>query len=949
MKALPFLFLFFLISVNIVSGEIKSHFLDLEIDPSRHFINAKDTIHLNNETGRVIFHLNKDLKILSIFSEIKPLEYTTSVVDDSQEVVVITGGAKDITIHYEGVIYDEIKKADTLTFVKGDRTKGIISERGVFLSPESGWYPDDEGLSSYNLKVKVKGGLKTVTQGEFIKRQYNDDIEYSEWKGSIPVDGLYLIASRFVIDTVDVGGIRYTTYLTEENANLSRVFIEGSKRYIEFYSRIIGDYPFRDWAVVENFFSSGYGMPGFTLLDPLVIRQGERILRPGYIDHEIVHSWFGNYIYPDYNTGNWVEAITTYLTNYYYKEVFSGEDEAKRYRISTIERYSIRVKPEKDYPLRRFVTKEEDFENDIGYGKGSMVFHALRRLVGDQVFFDSIKAVVKRFGGKRVSWEDLRAVFEERSKKDLKVFFDQWLERRGGPRLRLSDIAIEALDKGYRVKGKVIQEGDLYELMLPLVVFSERGKREFLIELKDKEGSFDIPVDSRPEALEIDPDYHIFRLIPDEDLNPSLNLFLSRKERFYLLTEDRFRNVFQELTRRLMTTGGEIIPREKLDEYKSKGSIFIFGRPPHTLTSDIFKLEDNGFALRGKEFKGSEYSVLFSMRNPYNEKEVIVFYFGNSLEALENARYVPYYGTDTYVIFRSGQPIERGYLDRRGLRTRYVFGDIDIKRLREHINYLASPERKGRLPGTAEDRKVRNYLINKLREYGFEAYEQEFIVNESEVDKKRLKTEVSFPVRTGNVYGIKEGDTDEFIVLSAHHDHHGIDREGNVYCGADDNASGVAVLLEIARNLPNHRFRKGLIILFPGAEEWGLKGSRYFVKNPPVRIESISSVINVDSVGRGDRTVYLIGSSFYPELGLIIKRHLDESLKEGRDIDRHAFKEGSDHYSFHEAGIPCIDIFSSDYRMLDRPGDEPSKIDLQKIRDIGRLLYRGLFDILSSE
>ncbi|MFN3395360.1 MAG: M20/M25/M40 family metallo-hydrolase [Thermodesulfovibrionales bacterium] len=947
MRFLSFVCLFFLISINNVSGEVMSHFLDLEIDPSRHFINAKDTIHLNNETGSVSFHLNKDLKILSIFSKIKPLEYTTSVTNDSQEVVVKTGGAKYITIHYEGAIFDEIRKAETITFVKGDRTKGIISEKGVFLSPESGWYPDNGGLSIYNLKVKIKGGLKTVTQGELIERRYDGDIEYSEWKGSVPVDGLYLIASRFVIDTVDVGGIRYSTYLTEENAHLSKVFIEGSKRYIEFYSRIIGDYPFRDWTVVENFFSSGYGMPGFTLLDPLVIRQGERILRPGYIDHEIVHSWFGNYVYPDYSKGNWVEAITTYLTNYYYKEVFSGEDEARRYRISTIERYSIRVNPEKDYPLRRFVTKEEDFENDIGYGKGSMVFHALRRLVGDRIFFDSIKTVVERFGGKRASWDDLRGIFEEKSGKDLKIFFNEWLERKGGPELRLFDVAIEAGDKGYRIKGKIIQEADIYELMIPVVVFTKKGKKEIIINLKDKTGSFDIVVDERPESVEIDPDYHIFRIIPDDDLNPSLNLFLSRKKRFYILTEDRFRNAFKELTGRLMITGGEIIPQEKMDGYKSKGSFFIFGKPSHPLTTQIFTVEDNGFVFKGKEFKGSEYSVLFSIRNPYNEKEVIVFYYGNSPEALEKARYLPYYGTDTYVIFRSGQPIERGYLGETKLRTRYIFGDIDIRRLQEHINYLASPERKGRLPGTEEDRAVRKYLLAKLRECGFDAHEQEFIIYESEVDKRRLKTGVSFPVRTGNVYGIKKGDMDEFIILSAHHDHHGVDREGNVYCGADDNASGVAVLLEIARNLSNHRFKKGLIILFPGAEEWGLKGSRYFVKNPPVRIDKISSLINVDSIGRGDRTVYFIGSSFYPELGFKIKKYLDDNLKEGRDIDRHAFKEGSDHYSFHEAGIPCIDIFSSDYRMLDRPGDEPSKIDYEKMIAIGMSLYKGIVEMLS--
>ena len=943
-------FILLMFAVGIAKAEIVSHSLEIEINPSEHLLNAKDTIHLTEKTETIRFHLDKGLKILSIQSGINILDYTRSVNGSFQEITLKTSGLRDITIHYVGLIYDEIKKADSLTFVRGDRTRGIISEKGVFLSPESGWYPDDGGLVIFNLKVRVKEGLKVITQGELIERHYKGDIEYTEWKGHVPVDGLFLIASRFVINTFEEKGIRYSTYLTEENAHLSRVFIEGSRQYIEFYSKVVGDYPFKDWAVVENFFSSGYGMPGFTLLDPLVIRQGERILRPGYIDHEIVHSWFGNYVYPDYSRGNWVEAITTYLTNYYYKEIFSGEEEARRYRISTIERFSIRVTPEKDYPLRRFITKEEDFENDIGYGKGSMVFHALRRLVGDGIFFDSIKTLTRRFGGKRASWDDLRRIFEEKSGTSLDRFFNQWLERKGGPQLILSDVALEASDNSYRVKGKVIQEADIYELMIPVVVFTKKGRREVILDLRDKAGSFDITLNDRPESILIDPDYHIFRLIPYEDLNPSLNLFLSRREKFYILTEERFTSPFKELTGRLMITGGIIIPEGKIDEYKSSGSIFIMGRPIHPFVPDIFKVEGNGFTFRGKDFKGPEYSILFSVKNPYNEKEVIVYYYGNTPEALERARYIPYYGTDTYVIFRSGQPVERGYLERPRLRTGHLFGDIDKRRLQEHIGFLASPERKGRLPGTAEDGTIRRYLMEKLKEYGFDAHEQEFILHESEVNKKRLRAVVSFPVRTGNVFAIKRGEIDDYLLLSAHYDHHGIDKDGNIYCGADDNASGVALLLEIARNLSNHRFKKGLIILFPGAEEWGLKGSRYFVKNPPVRIEDISAAINVDSIGRGERAVYLIGSSFYPELALGIKKHLrDSNLEEGKDIDRFAFREGSDHYSFHEAGIPCLDIFSSDYRMLDRPDDYPSRLDYDKMIAIGRLLYRSIVEMLSTK
>jgi len=746
MKNLLLCIFFLILSSGISDAAILSHQMDIEIDPHRHLINAMDTMRFERGSDKKRFFLNRDIRIISLKSGDTPLEYSKSIEGEYQEIIVDSSGLTEVTIAYEGIIYDEVKKAGGLTFVKGDRTKGIISEGGVFLAPETGWYPDDEGLSIFHIKVKIKGGLRTVTQGEVVRREYHNDTEYSEWKGSVPVDGLFLIASKFVIDEVNDGKVRYFTYLSKENAHLSKIFIEGSRRYIEFYSRILGDYPYRDWSVVENFFSSGYGMPGFTLLDPLVIRQGERILRPGYIDHEIVHSWFGNYVYPDYKKGNWVEAITTYLSNYYYKEVFSGEDEAKRHRISTVERFSIRVTPERDYPLRNFISKEEDYDNDIGYGKGSMVFHSLRRLIGDRAFFSSIKTIVSRYGGKRASWEDLRRVFEEIHGSDLSFFFEQWLDRKGGPVISLSEVMLEAREKGFLIKGKVLQDGVPYELLLPLVVTTEEGRKEVIIHIKERQRDFDIPVDDKPMAVEIDPDYHVFRIVHQEDLNPSLNLFLSRKTRYYVLTEERFRKSFEEITGRLMMTGGEVISGKRLNEYIDKGSIFIVGRPSQGLLNDVLKIRERGFDFKGKAFDGPVYSILLSIRNPYNEKEVIVFYYGNSAEALERARYIPYYGTDTYVIFRDGQPLERGYLDNERSRTKYVFGYIDINRLKGHIGFLADLRQGGRLPGSSGDRNVRDYLMERLKEYGFDAREQVFIISESGLDKKRLKADVTFPV-----------------------------------------------------------------------------------------------------------------------------------------------------------------------------------------------------------
>lgn len=253
MRFLPYLFFFFPLLTDFAVAEMKTHLIEIEIDPERHFLSAADVIYLG-ERHKPVFYLSKDMRIVSVQSKGESIKFNSSINGDFQKIELDTPGLEEIALQYEGIIYDEIKKPKDITFVRGDRTRGIISEKGVFLSPESGWYPDDGGLSIYNLRVKIRGGLKVVTQGEMINRRYDGDVEYSEWKGTVPVDALFLIASRFEIDTVEKEGIRYSTYLTRENALFSKVFIDGSRHYIEFYSKILGRYPYRDWAIVENFF-----------------------------------------------------------------------------------------------------------------------------------------------------------------------------------------------------------------------------------------------------------------------------------------------------------------------------------------------------------------------------------------------------------------------------------------------------------------------------------------------------------------------------------------------------------------------------------------------------------------------------------------------------------------------------------------------------------------------
>jgi aminopeptidase N len=106
--------------------------------------------------------------------------------------------------------------------------------------------------------------------------------------------------------------------LREPDATLARPYLDATADYIRFYSQLIGPYPYAKFALVENFWETGYGMPSFTLLGSKVIRL-PLILHSSY-PHEILHNWWGNGVYVDTAGGNWSEGLTSYLADHLIRE-----------------------------------------------------------------------------------------------------------------------------------------------------------------------------------------------------------------------------------------------------------------------------------------------------------------------------------------------------------------------------------------------------------------------------------------------------------------------------------------------------------------------------------------------------------------------------------------------------------------------------------------------------
>ena len=271
------------------------------------------------------------------------------------------------------------------------------------------------------------------------------------------------------------------------------------------------------------------------------------------------------------------------------------------------------------------------------------------------------------------------------------------------------------------------------------------------------------------------------------------------------------------------------------------------------------------------------------------------------------------------------------------------------------VRYLADDALGGRLAGTPQERCAGNYIAERLRRAGVEAG----AANGTYFQDVPLRSAVQphAPPGTGrNVVGILRGSDpqlrEEYVVIGAHYDHLGLGEFGSlspgggIHNGADDNASGVAVLLETAERLAKQRpARSVLFVAFTG-EESGLLGSMHFVEASPVPLASIRAMLNLDMVGRlrqGGLIVYGIGTA--REWEEIIPRALNEAgVKGGLEPDGYG---ASDHTSFYLRDIPVLHFFTNVHDQYHRPEDDWQLIDregLERVSTIVTAVARSVGD-----
>jgi len=266
---------------------------------------------------------------------------------------------------------------------------------------------------------------------------------------------------------------------------------------------------------------------------------------------------------------------------------------------------------------------------------------------------------------------------------------------------------------------------------------------------------------------------------------------------------------------------------------------------------------------------------------------------------------------------------------------------ISEKQLRKHVTYLASDKLKGRGTGTPEERMAATYIAKQFRKIGLSpkgtdgTYFHKFSFKKSS-DPHGGVDESAKQVSAQNVAGYLDNGAEYTIVIGAHYDHLGLGHdhnsldanpEGKIHNGADDNASGTAGVIELARYLANNGVKEQhnfLFLCFSG-EELGLYGSKKYTETPTIDLSKVSFMVNMDMVGRlnEEKKVVVGGVGTAPDFVPTLK-----NLKSDLGIKLDSAGVGpSDHTSFYLKNIPVLFFFTGQHSDYHKPTDDVEKVN----------------------
>jgi hypothetical protein len=684
-----------------------------------------------------------------------------------------------------------------------------------------------------------------------------------------------------------------------------------------------------------------------------------------------------------------------------------GSGEA--YRRGTLQKYRSYVKEGRDFPLVEFRSRHSAATEAVGYGKALMAFHMLRISVGDDPFRAALARFYRERKGHRASFRDLQKVFEQETGAELGPFFDAWIGRTGAPELRVEihEVSeVEVVGAGhephdaYLVTGSLrqIQDEPPFPLNVPLAIQTASGVEVETARMTSRERQFSIQVEDAPLLLQVDPWFDLFRMLDPRETPPSIGQLFGEPRILAVLPASA--STDQASRYRALMEGWvseshaiEIRIDTDLESLPADRSVWLVGRENRFAERsfvddgpDRLEIGPGGVTFGEERTPFDDHTIVAIRRHPLDVEKVVGWIVVDPPAAFPGlGRKLPHYGKYSYLAFEGEEPtnVIKGQwetsasplrvdlrpeeqrdrtLPKLAAQQRSALAELppvfSERALAGHLRYLAGPEREGRGLGSEGLRSAAEYIASHFERAGLRpggdggGWLQRFTAPEGPDGR---------PVDLFNVVGLLPGGRedwkDQSVVLGAHYDHLGRGwpdvhegDEGRIHPGADDNASGVAILLELASNLAAGEppSRSLVFVAFTG-EEAGRLGSAEYLRRPgPFPTDGIRAMINLDTVGRlFDKPLTVIATGTAREWPHIFRGCSYVTGVESRNVTEPL--DSSDQESFIERGIPAVQLFTRAHTDYHRPGDTIDKIDLAGLVKIATFTKEAVVYLVERE
>jgi len=667
-------------------GPVIAHRLQVRAEPAAHLLQVHDRLQVPAAlvTQQFSFALNAALKVRSSSAGLRLAVLKSRVLasavgmdredneTDNQVRVTLyrVRGARPgrnltLDLEYEGLIDHPIKE-EGQAYARGfSQTPGIIEERGIYLAGSSYWVPQvQDTLVSYRLESNLPSGWKSVSQGTRIAAPAGEthgpaDRVHETWNVDLPTEQVYLVAARFAEYLRDAGAVKVYAFLRTPDDALAARYLAATAQYLQMYQGMLGRYPYAKFALVENFWETGYGMPSFTLLGEQIIRF-PFILTSSY-PHELLHNWWGNGVFVDFSGGNWCEGLTAYLADHLLAE---QRGQGSQHRRDILQRVTDFVTPQNDFPVTRFRTRYDGVSEAIGYGKTAMIWNMLRERVGDGAFLASLQRFYRDNLFRAATFDDLRHSFESVTGHNLGPFFHQWVAQTGVPELRLD----EAMRSGNRVTVTLsqLQAEPRFALDVPVALYTASGVQLRAIAMSadapTASGTFELS--SPVTRIDVDPQFQVYRRLSPLETPPALSKAFGADRVVIVVPSDGADATYAGLIKSWSRPGVEVVEDRKLPSLPYDRPVWVVGSTNRyavtvgqALTAYGAALDAAGLRLADATYPAAAKSIVAVVRNPENPDTVLVYVSAPTAAAADGlARKLPHYGKYSWLIFKGDAP-----------------------------------------------------------------------------------------------------------------------------------------------------------------------------------------------------------------------------------------------------------------------------------------------------